>query len=119
MGRQSGPSSSRTTTTASRYDRHPVGAVQPLAPEHVAYLGTASKTLVPGLRLAWMALPAYLVDDVTEAKRSPTAEQRAGRLALAELIRSGGYNRTSGGHAWRTDVAATPSWSAAREARSP
>ena len=37
-----------------RYDRHPVGALQPLAPDRVAYLGTASKTLAPGLRLGWL-----------------------------------------------------------------
>ncbi len=32
-----------------RYDRQPVGALQALAPEHIAYAGSASKTLVPGL----------------------------------------------------------------------
>ena len=37
-----------------RYDRQPVGAMQALAPEHVAYAGTASKTLAPGLRLGWL-----------------------------------------------------------------
>jgi len=30
-----------------RYDRQPVGALQALAPEHVVYAGTASKTLAP------------------------------------------------------------------------
>ena len=77
-----------------RYDRHPVGAVQPLAPEHVAYLGTASKTLVPGLRLAWMALPGHLVDEVVEAKRLADGQSSAlDQLALAELLARGGYDR--------------------------
>ena len=40
-----------------RYDRQPVGAMQALAPEHVVYAGTASKTLAPGLRIGWLALP--------------------------------------------------------------
>lgn len=51
-----------------RYDRHPVGALQALAPEHVAYAGTASKSLAPGLRLAWLVLPVRLIDDVVAAK---------------------------------------------------
>ena len=41
-----------------RYDRQPVGAMQALAPDHVVYAGTASKTLAPGLRLAWLVVPA-------------------------------------------------------------
>ena len=32
-----------------RYDRQPVGALQGMAPDHVAYVGTAAKTLGPGL----------------------------------------------------------------------
>ena len=40
-----------------RYDRQPVGAMQALAPDHVVYAGTASKSLAPGLRLGWLASP--------------------------------------------------------------
>jgi GntR family transcriptional regulator/MocR family aminotransferase len=47
-----------------RYDRAPVGAVQGLDPGRVVHVGTASKTLAPGVRLGWMSLPADLVDDV-------------------------------------------------------
>jgi GntR family transcriptional regulator / MocR family aminotransferase len=77
-----------------RYDRQALGALQALAPEHVAYAGTASKSLVPGLRLGWLVLPGNLVGDVVAAK------QAAGRLSssldqltLAEFIESGGYDR--------------------------
>ena len=47
--------------------------MQALAPEHVVYAGTASKTLAPGLRVGCVASPAGLVDDVAAAKGEPTA----------------------------------------------
>jgi GntR family transcriptional regulator/MocR family aminotransferase len=43
------------------YDSPPVRTLQRLAPERVVYLGTASKTLAPALRLGWMVAPAELV----------------------------------------------------------
>ena len=52
-----------------RYDRQPVGATQGLAPGRVVYAGTAGKTLAPGLRLAWLALPADLVEEIVELRR--------------------------------------------------
>jgi GntR family transcriptional regulator / MocR family aminotransferase len=77
-----------------RYDRQPVGALQGLDPERVVYAGTASKSLAPGLRLAWLVLPPTLVEPVVEAKR--LADLHTGtldQLTLAELIRSGAYDR--------------------------
>ncbi|MFF3427332.1 PLP-dependent aminotransferase family protein [Streptomyces sp. NPDC002602] len=77
-----------------RYDRQPVGALQGLDPDRVVYLGTASKSLAPGLRTGWMVVPAGLVDEVLAAKghtdwMSGTPDQ----LTLAEFIRSGAYDR--------------------------
>jgi GntR family transcriptional regulator/MocR family aminotransferase len=77
-----------------RYDRHAVGALHGLDPEHVVYAGSTSKTLAPALRLGWLALPAALVAPVTEAKiladqGSPRIEQ----LALADFIRRGELDR--------------------------
>ncbi len=77
-----------------RYDRAPLGALQGLAPDRVIYLGTASKTLAPALRLGWMVLPGELVGAVAEQRAfadqgAPTLEQ----LTLARLIESGSYDR--------------------------
>jgi GntR family transcriptional regulator/MocR family aminotransferase len=77
-----------------RYDRQPVGALQGAAPEHVAYVGTAAKTLGPALRLAWMALPERLVEPVLDAKRLVGGQTEAiGQLTLADMITSHTYDR--------------------------
>jgi GntR family transcriptional regulator / MocR family aminotransferase len=77
-----------------RYGRQPVGALQGLDADRVVYAGTASKALGPGLRLAWLALPSWLVEPMTEAKR--LADRHHGvvdQLALAELIEAGDFDR--------------------------
>jgi GntR family transcriptional regulator/MocR family aminotransferase len=77
-----------------RYDRQPVGALQALAPAHVAYAGTASKALAPALRIAWLVLPEPLVEPVVEAKRlADSASPALDQLALARLIESGALDR--------------------------
>jgi GntR family transcriptional regulator/MocR family aminotransferase len=77
-----------------RYDREPVRALQGLAPERVAYVGTVSKTLAPALRLGWVVAPSDATKDVEQAKRladdfSPALDQ----LALAALLDGGEYER--------------------------
>jgi GntR family transcriptional regulator/MocR family aminotransferase len=76
-----------------RYDRQAVGALQALAPDHVAYVGTASKSLVPGLRLGWLALPSELATDVAARKAAGRLPTSLDQLALAEFIKTGGYDR--------------------------
>jgi DNA-binding transcriptional MocR family regulator len=75
-------------------DRRAVGALQALAPERVAYAGTAAKTLAPGLRLAWLVPPPALLDELVEAKRAigsfPTVIDQ---LTLSEFLASGAYDR--------------------------
>jgi GntR family transcriptional regulator/MocR family aminotransferase len=77
-----------------RYDRAPLASLQGLAPDHVVYMGTASKTLAPALRIGWLVLPRRLVDAIADqtllaGSTTPTLDQ----LALARMIDVGAYDR--------------------------
>ncbi|MFD7310501.1 PLP-dependent aminotransferase family protein [Promicromonospora sp. NPDC059942] len=76
-----------------RYDRQPIGALQGLDPERVAYFGTASKSLAPALRLAWMVLPKDWVPRVAAVKGPVETTSVLDQLTFAELITSGGFDR--------------------------
>ncbi|MEV6944655.1 PLP-dependent aminotransferase family protein [Streptomyces sp. NPDC051172] len=76
-----------------RYDRQPVGALQGLDPDHVAYAGTASKSLAPGLRLAWLVLPPDLAREAAKAKGHIDSCGALDQLTLAEFLTSGAYDR--------------------------
>lgn len=77
-----------------RYDRQPVGALQALRPDRVAYLGSTSKSLSQVLRLGWMVLPEGLVDPViATAGGHPFYVDVISQLTLAEFIASGLYDR--------------------------
>jgi GntR family transcriptional regulator/MocR family aminotransferase len=77
-----------------RYDRQPVGALQSLGPEHVAYVGTTSKTLAPGLRLGWLLLPPALLDPVVALRHVEDVHVSAlDQIAFAELLGSGAFER--------------------------
>ncbi|ROQ66643.1 GntR family transcriptional regulator/MocR family aminotransferase [Streptomyces sp. 840.1] len=80
-------------TSPVRYWKGQVGALQGLDPERVVYLGTASKSLAPGLRLGWMVLPESLVAEVAETKGYSDSCGALDQLTLAEFIRSGAYDR--------------------------
>ncbi|TFV56732.1 PLP-dependent aminotransferase family protein [Mycobacterium sp. PS03-16] len=77
-----------------RYDRQPVGALQTLAPDRVVYVGSASKSLAPALRLGWMALPDDLVEPVIAAAGGEQFYVDAiAQLTMADFITSGHYDR--------------------------
>jgi GntR family transcriptional regulator/MocR family aminotransferase len=77
-----------------RYDRAPVPALHPAAPDRIAYAGSTSKSLAPALRLGWLVAPPRRYEDLVTAKHasdlgSPTVPQ----LVLAQLLESGEYDR--------------------------
>lgn len=73
-----------------RYLTRPIPAMQPLAPEHVVYIGSFSHLLLPSVRIAYMALPERLAECCASAARSydPTSS-KVEQLALADYIREG------------------------------
>lgn len=77
-----------------RYDRQPVGALQALRPDRVAYLGSTSKSLSQALRLGWMALPDELVEPVVESAGGQQFHVSVlSQLTLADFIAGGYYDR--------------------------
>jgi GntR family transcriptional regulator / MocR family aminotransferase len=77
-----------------RYDRQPVGALQALCPDRVAYLGSTSKSLAQTLRLGWMVLPDDLIDPVIDAAGGAQFYVDAiSQLTMADFITSGQYDR--------------------------
>jgi GntR family transcriptional regulator / MocR family aminotransferase len=77
-----------------RYDRQPVGAMQPLDPDRVVFAGSVSKTLAPGMRLGWLVVPGALraplhAEMAVSGARVPALDQ----LALADLLSRGEYDR--------------------------
>jgi len=77
-----------------RYDRAPVPALRASSSELVAYTGSTSKSLAPGLRLGWLIPPRRLLADIVAIKHDtdlgcPVIPQ----LVLAHLIASGELDR--------------------------
>jgi len=77
-----------------RYDGNGLGALQGLAPDRVAYIGSASKRLTPGMRLGWALLPSWLAWPLIGAKAVEDGGSEAiGQLALHDFIERGELDR--------------------------
>ena len=77
-----------------RYDRAPVGTLQRLAPDRVVYLGTASKTLAPALRLGWLLAPKDLTEAIAQERWAVDSGGPAiNARAYARLIATGEIDR--------------------------
>ncbi len=78
-----------------RYASRPLPALQGMDDgQQVVYIGTFSRSLAPGLRVAYMALPPPLLRRYEGLKlRSGDAVSRFEQHALAELISQGHYAR--------------------------
>ncbi len=77
-----------------RYDRQPIGALQPLCPDRVVYMGSASKSLSQALRLGWMVVPDNLIDAVTKAGGGQQYYvDSLSQLTMADFISSGNYDK--------------------------
>ena len=77
-----------------RYDRAPVGTLQRLAPDRVVYLGSASKTLAPALRLGWLVAPPELASAVARERWAVDSGGNAVTArAYARLLASGEVDR--------------------------
>ena len=77
-----------------RYHARPAPPLHVLGGERVIYIGTASKSLSPRLRLGWLVAPPHLADVLARAKglldrHAPALEQEA----LAAFIETGAYER--------------------------
>lgn len=77
-----------------RYEGVGLGALQGLAPDRVAYVGSASKRLTPGMRLGWVLLPSWLAWSLIQAKTVEDGGSEAiGQLALHDFIERGELDR--------------------------
>ena len=77
-----------------RYDRAPVAALQASAPDRVAYTGSVSKSLAPGMRLGWLIAPRTLHPDLVAAKHaSDLGNPAIPQLIFAHLLAGGDYER--------------------------
>jgi len=77
-----------------RYDVAPLPALAALDLERVAYLGTTSKIVQPGLRLGWLVSSAPLVADIVERRvRRHDHPNWPVQVALLSLLREGHLDR--------------------------
>jgi GntR family transcriptional regulator / MocR family aminotransferase len=77
-----------------RYGGPAIGAVQGVAPERTVYLGTTSKTLVPAMRLGWIAAPTGIAATLADVQLDGSGGFTGlNAQVFARLVVSGAYER--------------------------
>lgn len=77
-----------------RHGGVPARALQGLAADRVALIGTVATTLAPGLRLGWLIVPRALVDETADQQRlADDACPALSQLTLAAFLARGEYDR--------------------------
>lgn len=77
-----------------RFDGRVATCLQGEDPERVILVGSASKTLAPGLRLGWVRPPQTFVDAVAETKRDDDfGSDVMTQLTFAHFLHSGRYDK--------------------------
>jgi DNA-binding transcriptional MocR family regulator len=75
-----------------RFEGHDPGPLRALAPAHVIYVDSMSKTLGPGLRAGWVAASGPVLDRViAEKRRDDIHSATLTQLATAGFLASGRY----------------------------
>jgi len=77
-----------------RYDVAPLPALATLDPDWVVYLGTASKSVAPGMRLGWLVAPRAVVPAVNELRsRTHDLPSWPAQRAYLAMLRDGHVDR--------------------------
>jgi 2-aminoadipate transaminase len=74
-----------------RYEGESLPTLKSMAPDHVAYVGSLSKVLAPGLRLGYVAAPEPLAKWLVIAKQGIDLHTSSFNQALAAEYLTGGY----------------------------
>ncbi|GAC1439851.1 MAG: hypothetical protein NVSMB51_18300 [Solirubrobacteraceae bacterium] len=77
-----------------RFSGPPRLALRALAPNHVIYVDSFSKTVAPGLRAGWLAASGPVLDRIIAEKRSDDMQSPTfNQLLVARFLAAGGYER--------------------------